>query len=483
VNFGPDNLVKTCSRIESGLRLGFDGIRACCFGILVSPLYWSAQEAAAQEITKASIIDARKRLFDALNDDHSDISCKTCLKVERKKASEVRFDQLGFIDLAHFTTCNLRCSYCGFTISGGFHPPLYDAAKILQQFSAEDVCWDSCVDFNGGEPSLLRDLDDYLQFFETRRIRVRLYSNGLRFRRVIQEALERGAIASLIVSLDAGTPSTFKRTKRSDKFSTVLENLCRYARAGERGNGALGVKYVFTRDNCGEDDIAGFVYAMLAIRPQKILLGFDFISLDARKHEGPEEIAQSFAREIDAYARTYVQFRKHGLDPAHFFSTFASSVTMQSRQLMAATMKRIDEISGSTSQDPALNLPDFRDPPVAPVREPLEVRLQGGTLRAAPNIEGDDWCPRRVVLAPATPHSVQLANVLESSGYQVTGLLDRSPGLHGRHVDGIPVIGYHAAAELPADLILITSSLHGTDILRAIAKYGPACPIGFWNDD
>ena len=40
---------------------------------------------------------------------------------------------------------------------------------ILKQFETEDVTWNSAVDFNGGEPTLLKDFDEYIQYFHDRK--------------------------------------------------------------------------------------------------------------------------------------------------------------------------------------------------------------------------------------------------------------------------------------------------------------------------
>ena len=67
----PDELVKTCSRLESGLRLGPDAIRPCVFSVFESPIYWEA-ESVPSTITKLDIVNKRKMLFEQLNDDHSE---------------------------------------------------------------------------------------------------------------------------------------------------------------------------------------------------------------------------------------------------------------------------------------------------------------------------------------------------------------------------------------------------------------------------
>ena len=63
--------------------------------------------------------------------------------------------------------------------------------------------------------------------------------------------------------------SQHKKMKLSPKFDVVLENIARYSEAGSKGGGNCAVKYIFHEDNSNDDDMLGFCYAMLALRPQE----------------------------------------------------------------------------------------------------------------------------------------------------------------------------------------------------------------------
>ena len=45
-----------------------------------------------------------------------------------------------------------------------FREASYDALSILEEFGSDDITWNSAVDFNGGEPTLLKDFDDYIKY-------------------------------------------------------------------------------------------------------------------------------------------------------------------------------------------------------------------------------------------------------------------------------------------------------------------------------
>ena len=87
----PDEKVKSCYKLESGLRLGQEGIHACQLGPFSSPIYFSEQEAANKKITKQDLIDKRKWIFDLLNDEASETPCKSCSMVIEKPFFAVFF--------------------------------------------------------------------------------------------------------------------------------------------------------------------------------------------------------------------------------------------------------------------------------------------------------------------------------------------------------------------------------------------------------
>jgi hypothetical protein len=359
MNRDKDDLVKSCRRLESGLRLGQEGIHACQLGQLSSPLYWSAGEASRIKITKNMIAEKRKWLFDLLNSEESAIPCKGCSQMVRKRRADLNFSKLGRIDLAATTICNLRCSFCGYTKNNVFADSKYDALGILNEFHPDDVEWDAAVDFNGGEPTLLPNMEEYLNFFASRRIRVLLYTNAVRFRDSIYEGLVKGSIRWVCTSLDAGTPSSFFRLKKRDHFLQVLENLTRYAYAGSQNGGMLAVKYIFCEENGSEDDIAGFTYAMLAIRPQKIWLTFDFEPLCNLPGNSKDFNGYDYSNHIEAYSKMFALLKKHGLTPVHYTENHLAAVSEHGKILLEKVVSKINE-NGRNNASPALILADFR---------------------------------------------------------------------------------------------------------------------------
>ncbi|MGC8490160.1 MAG: radical SAM protein [Syntrophobacteraceae bacterium] len=485
MKYRADDIVKSCRRLESGLRFGPDGIRACTLGAFAAPFYWTAEEASRLTITKEMIVEKRKWLFDLLNNNQNelDFDCKHCQMVVAKRFADVQFTRVGQIDHAATSLCNLRCKFCGFTHLDLFIQSKYDDLAILRQFTTEDIEWDSVVDFNGGEPTLLPNVDEYLDYFASRRIRVRFMTNGVKFHQSVYDGLANGCIQWVCTSVDAGTPSTYMRIKKRDHYLQVMENLTRYAHAGSRDGGMLAIKYIFCNDNCSDDDIAGFSYAMLAIRPRQVWLTFDFSRVIGLQADSENLGDYDFSRDIAAYAKMYNLLKKHGIDPVHYTTGHLALVSVQGRILLDRVMKEIERTAPANSQ-PDILIRDFRhQEEMSQLRitrfDTLPLRIFGDAHDAAP------WSLRgkQVLLAPACPKAVALLSDPEIQAGRLLGFLDRDRMIHGKSIQGMTIHGYEAISSLAPDVIIVASPpQHQADIVGKLAAYaGKNIEVAIWN--
>jgi len=465
--FGPDDIVRTCPKLESGLNLAFNGLRACTRGALMPPLFCDSQEIAEGCITREFIIEKRKSYIRILNDDYSDMDCKRCLMVEKKRYGDISFDRLGHVDLQHYNMCNLRCLYCAYTRDDIHVAPQYDALAVLRLFSPEDVEWNAYVDFAGGEPTLLDNLEEYLKFFQDRRIRVLMFTNAVLFHQAIYDGLANGLIYWVITSVDAGTPSTFKALRGRDYYLQVLENLSRYAVAGSKGKGMLAVKYIFCDSNCGDDDIAGFAYAMLALRPQKVWLTFDFAPLYLRQSN------HEYEGQIEAYAKMYLLLKKHGIEAFHYYKEAIATVSLEGREIMNRILCAIERHSFSrTPGHPDLIFKDFRKgEPV--MRSELDKFSLRPLKLSTNNGSFTQWSlnGKRVLLVPACELTRVILSEPELQRADWIGFIDRNPIQQGKKIAEWSIYSYEAIPSLKPDIILVAApEKHRRDILDEIFR-------------
>ncbi|HSR10376.1 MAG TPA: hypothetical protein VLS90_02950, partial [Thermodesulfobacteriota bacterium] len=305
----------------------------------------------------------------------------------------------------------------------------------------------------------------------SRRIRVRFMTNAVKFHPSVYQGLISGSIHWVCTSVDAGTPSTYLRLKKRDHFLKVLENLTRYADAGSRGGGLLAIKYIFCDDNCGDDDIAGFTYAMLAIRPYQVWLTFDFSVLNGVRADSEDFGGYDFAKDIKAYAKMYALMKKHGLTPVHYTTGHLALVSRQGKILLDRLYREIEEYESPPLED--LVLKDFRRegnvgavPPVPCETSPLRAGVPGKD-QSAWSVAG-----KRVVLAPACPNSVCLLSDPEIRRAEIVGFLDRDRTVRGKTIHGVPIYGYEQISELNPDVVLVASpEQHRGEIVRTVSRY------------
>lgn len=464
LSFKPDDIVKSCRKLEAGLRFGQEGISACALGPFQSPIYWTAKEAAEKTITKDMIIDRRREVFDMLNDDHSVTSCKGCQMVELKPFKEVDFSRLGHIDFSETSMCNIRCDYCYYTKADAFNKSNFDSLEVLKEFSPDDVLWDSAVDFGGGEPTILKNFDESIDYFKSRGTRVFLYTNAAKYSQAAYDGVLNGNISWLCVSLDCGTPSTYLKTKLRDYFSRVMDNLFKYVEASRKGHGNVSVKYIFTENNCGEDDITGFTYAMKALQPDKIWLTFDFEPTKGLDADSDDFGEFDYSKLIEAYAKLYLMLKKHGMNPGHFEENHLSQVSKQGQILLQKVRDEIDKLEEKSPQI-SEQVVSSNEPKEFFKIEPLQLKSQESEFEAW-SLQG-----KRVILAPVSNLTVALSQK-EDIANNLVGFIDRDPILQGKEINGAKVYGYQDLNVLEADVVLVAvHQQHQQDITSMLKEH------------
>lgn len=458
--YEPDQIVKSCSRIESGLRLAHDGVRACTFstGAVEAPNYWEPDQ-IPDNLTKEMIVDKRRQLFERLNDPNdNDFLCRKCTHWVEKKYKDVRFDQLEFLNVAHFSACNLRCNYCSFTKNNDFKKEKYSALSILKHFDARDVTFEASVDFNAGEPTLMKDLAEHLDFFRKNNMRVRLYSNGVIYSQAVYDAVKDGTITWLIISVDAGTPSTYLKTKKSNFFSDVIKNIAKYREAEATGIGKVAAKYIFTEDTLGDDDLFGFLYAMLAIGIVNVWLLHDyslsyFDNLEDKDHF------------IEAYAKLYNLFVSWGITPLHFGDSAAGDVIPVMKNFQEKTKIRIEEMKNKKISSKSIDESKITIFKNKQINFKNYKRYQLKDLEALSKEIGNS----KVLVSPSGVATLNLLNNSYFSQLNITSFADLSISKHGKKLNGISVKSYKDLKDIEFDKIIITSEYFMNSILNDIS--------------
>jgi len=277
-----NDVVKSCKYIETGSYFALEGVRCCVHGSISSPVIITADEIRSNTASYDLVVQRRRDLFAAVNGltEGPTGSCLTCGHLREKKFKDVNFEYLGGeplpggMGIQHYSQCNERCTYCPYTHENKFIEPQYDILGYLEQFRKRGkLRGENWIDFSGGEPAMLKNLDEVLSYLLSNKLgTVVLYSNAAIYRQSIYDALKKNRII-LTTSLDTGLASTYKKLRGADAYSKVIGNLISYRNSGTSG---LWLKYVICDINRTEDDLWSFLLAMLAIKPDKVMICPDF---------------------------------------------------------------------------------------------------------------------------------------------------------------------------------------------------------------
>ena len=315
---GPNDLVKSCKYMETASYFGQEGVRCCTHADITSPILITAEEmrnGAGYDL----MVQRRREHFERVNGlrEGPTGSCPGCGHLKEKKLKDVNFKYLGGeplpggLGIQHYTKCNERCTYCIFTVEDNFIGPQYEVLGYLEEFRKRGkLRGGNWIDFSGGEPATLKNFDEILNYFLSNKLgTVVVYSNSTVYKQSIYDALKKNRII-LTTSLDTGLPSTYKKLRGLDFYSKVVGNLIRYRNSGTSG---LWLKYVICDINRTEDDLWSFIMAVLAIKPDKVMMCPEFAYG-----------AECFPEETVAFAaRLWYMLEKHaGVTPVDYTTAF-----------------------------------------------------------------------------------------------------------------------------------------------------------------
>lgn len=254
--------------------------------------------------------------------------------------------ELHLISMEQHSVCNLRCTYCDDTFYGGARPN-YDIEQSIEKLSngsyldhLELVVW------GGGEPLLDPNFVNMLKNVNEAAPKAhnRILSNSLRHSPEVQNLLVQNR-ASLVTSLDAGTPGTYQIVRGRKGIEKVFENLHQYSLGNSK---RITVKYIFTRLNTSIEEIDAFCEEV----EKNALTGCYFqISSDFKEEWMTQEM-------LEAAILLYTKLRKLSvyyvyLDE-HIWQRWASSHTgsYDSLPLQQLTSELHDFIAKPESEEP-----------------------------------------------------------------------------------------------------------------------------------
>ena len=236
----------SCYWLNSGIHFTSKNIRFCCYEYL-----HSKKENIIIDNYGGRFIDYDK--YFSFKNQYKTLAkqgnihpnCKGCIYLE-----EEEWDDSNFFDhflFNHWLNCNSKCIYCGQAyLFEHLKRQYYNVYPVLMDMKKNNLIKatnSSCVVFGGGEPTLLKEFENLINFFSNEGFKnIRVNSSGIRYSNSLENALKEG-IASLVISPDSGTRDLYKTIKRVDMFDVVWKNISKYS-LNSKFDDSVKAKYI-----------------------------------------------------------------------------------------------------------------------------------------------------------------------------------------------------------------------------------------------
>ena len=171
-----------------------------------------------------------------------------------------------------------------------------------------------------------------------------VYSNASVFSPTLAEALRKNKVI-ITTSLDTGLASSYDKLKGGKQFTKVIRNLIRYRNTGTQ---QLWLKCVITETNRTEDDLWSFVMAMLALRPNKVMICPDFPYGKTEVDEATVKYAARLWYAVDQLL---------GLTPTDYTAAFGAPEWVKYREDLSAGLADLRREQRSAGPVEALQRP------------------------------------------------------------------------------------------------------------------------------
>ena len=210
--------------------------------------------------------------------------CQGCSFCEEKEWDE----QIGFkfISISTRTKCNCNCKYC---FQSKDDPKIkhqlntqitHDIKPVIKDLYNENLILENCIYIiGGGEPTVFPEGElEYLTYIGiSSKANIFILTNGIIYNETIAKVLSM-AKAGIMVSIDAGTKSTYEKIKGVKEFDTVWKNMSKYIKA-TKGNSLayVNLKYIICPGiNDNIEEIKAFIKKCFDVGCHKILISIEY---------------------------------------------------------------------------------------------------------------------------------------------------------------------------------------------------------------
>lgn len=304
----------SCPWIEHGIVFFSSKISMCCFCGSIEGNYTLIQEnfnGDNFDIDKIFKIKDKFREFQKKGKIHT--NCLNCPSLKYEA-----WDERNYIDaiyISHWNACNSHCSYC----YSSLHPEKYknnnyEILPIIKLLFEKGILKrDSKVLFGGGEPALLNEFENIINYLLTNGFQnIRVHSSGIKYMPCLEKGLSERKI-HLTVSVDAGSKEVYQTIKNNDLYDIVRQNIKKYASyKAPNGEANVSAKYIIIPGiNDTKEEIENWLIANKSDGLSYTILDIEENWYNKNKHNIPDKIyelikyAKSRSQELNTHFELY----------------------------------------------------------------------------------------------------------------------------------------------------------------------------------
>jgi organic radical activating enzyme len=231
-----------------------ESINGCCFNQKTGKAPRLGNYGPGGTINIDALVSAKREHLAAVRRGEVPDACVDCPSRQKNQWPESPY-LFNDIVVGQITACNTDCYYCeSNSNTAPVVVPARTAPRVLAVLKEMDarayIDPNATIRFSGGEPTLLREFEQIVDYFIATGRRFFVNTSGVKFSPAIERMLCTGNLQNrLVISPDAASPETYKAIKRIDVGKRVWDNIARYAQIAPD---ILEVKYIVLPENWHE---------------------------------------------------------------------------------------------------------------------------------------------------------------------------------------------------------------------------------------
>ena len=285
---------KSCEFLQEGIHFWFNSIYMCCYanGLKNDPFYL-IKEYNGEKIDWKKLENYKKQIVENHKKGLIDPHCENCVKLREDDWDENY--QYSNIVISHWTNCNCNCKYCYTMNDKSFynsHQP-YKVLPLLKEMKESNRLKDKALFlFGGGEPTMLEELDEVLDFILENNPRyININSSGIDYNRTIAKAL-KSDLLGLTISIDAGSEEVYKKIKQQNTYNQVWENIEKYCSDQGFDKNAIKSKYIiYPGFNDDFDEVEKWLQKSIAAGVKNIALDVESLWYFLGNYKVPQKVS------------------------------------------------------------------------------------------------------------------------------------------------------------------------------------------------